>query len=124
MRQNRKGGAMAGKWAVRTLLLCASAVLVIAFAQGARGDDLVQQEDEGTPKRPGCDNDFVLVSVASCSVFASLFVSRSVSPSLLYRLFVWRVPSPLRARLSSHRFLRLQPKQRTKLHMVFGFPSL
>ncbi|CAM6103447.1 unnamed protein product [Calypogeia fissa] len=58
---------MAGKGAVGPvlLLLGASAVLLIAFSQGVRGDDLVQADDEKTPKRPGCENDFVLVKVRS-----------------------------------------------------------
>lgn len=58
------GGGAAWRVMLRLLL---PALLLLAYAQGVRGDDdIVQPDDEKAPKMPGCDNDFVLVR---CSTF-------------------------------------------------------
>ncbi|OAE19436.1 hypothetical protein AXG93_1040s1000 [Marchantia polymorpha subsp. ruderalis] len=48
------------------LRLLLPALLLLAYAQGVRGDDdIVQPDDEKAPKMPGCDNDFVLLAGVS-----------------------------------------------------------
>ncbi|BBM98110.1 signal peptide peptidase-like 2B [Marchantia polymorpha subsp. ruderalis] len=55
------GGGAAWRVMLRLLL---PALLLLAYAQGVRGDDdIVQPDDEKAPKMPGCDNDFVLVKI-------------------------------------------------------------